>query len=119
MKIRQGFVSNSSSSSFVIVGVHGTLAEEVSKKDHAKFEWGGCGTGDTKEISYADWDESSYNDDTDECTFYYAGLNAEKLLKTKHYNEIALEAKKILEKILGKPIKLSDIDLHFGETSSG
>jgi len=52
MKIRNGFVSNSSSSSFVIVGVSGDLAEEVSKKDHAKFEWGGAGYGDTKELDY-------------------------------------------------------------------
>lgn len=117
MKTRNGFVSNSSSSSFIIIGVSGELAEELSKKDKANMSGQGIGKGNR--LDYAEPNCDDWEEDEKFHEFNIAGLECEDYIKKKSYQEIAKEAKEIIEGILKRKISDSDIDLFFGESSDG
>jgi len=116
MKQRNGFVSNSSSSSFIIIGVAGDLATEVCEKDKAKNTGHGIGRGNKLEYAEPDCD---WDDELKFHKFGVAGVWCEDTIKTKSYKTIMKEAKELIEGILKRKISDSDIDLHYGESSDG
>lgn len=112
MKVRVGFVSNSSSSSFLIVGTQDSsiikaVAQKLGKYDLANNKF-------TVECSYGYKTTEHFN-------FYggydpeYLGLDVSKKIKTKPYSELVKEFQDTLKKNYDIEIHASDIDLHFGE----
>jgi hypothetical protein len=115
VKVRNGFVSNSSSTSFLIVGIHDQItAEKLAKKDGCKeMGWGGYSEGKTMVFigNEGGYDDEPYKPD-------YAGIEAETLLKQ---NRTVAEIKQIFvdkAALLGITIQPSQVDLHYGECSS-
>ena len=116
MKIRKGFVSNSSSSSFLIVG---TTSETIIKEVATKM-----GKYDVTEDEFnIDLD---YGCSTEEFfNFYgsyepnYIGIDVSKKIKTTSFEDLRKEFKDILMNNYNIDISLSDIDLHFGESGEG
>lgn len=119
MKIRNGFVSNSSSSSFLIVGVSGYNDPRLARLAIAdKWEegWGGHHEGKTliflgSEYEYGDGEPTNYQP-------YHVGIDAEQALKDgKTVSELR---KEFIEKAkaLGVVFSEKEVDLHYGEVSS-
>jgi len=113
MKIRQGFVSNSSSSSFLIVGVSAHRSgvkervKELMEKDGCNEDEMGYGVGEGRNFMYY----GGYEID-------YIGLDAEKMLmKDMTVSEIRTEFIKRANK-LGWTPNPKDIELYYGESSS-
>jgi len=121
MKVRNGFVSNSSSCSFLIVGICGwSLTKDLSEtiKAMAKADgceemgWGGYSEGKTLTFLGGEgYDDEEYAPD-------YAGIEAEQDLKNnKTVGELTQEflAK---AKALGFDIPEERVELLYGEVSS-
>ena len=120
MKIRTGFVSNSSSSSFCIIGT-----------DEAKYI---KQLMDAEGLSLA----CSYEDDSEEGEYLsygvaegkvvnfhgsvmvsYAGVEAEPVLQKMTIPEAAKAFKELVKTKLDVDIPLSEINLHYGEAGNG
>jgi len=117
MKIRQGFVSNSSSSSFLIIGIENDyLLKEITEK-----------AGLTKENYYGD---GEYKDDNDIIfvgaiintytkkieDFEYIGIEAKQLLKQgKTFDEVKKDFIKKIKTNYGIDIPEKEIDILYGE----
>ena len=124
MKVRKGFVSNSSSTSFCIVGISAwdseardvdTLVTELAKADGCD-EQGGYGYSDGRTLIFIG---GEYVEEGEPYEPDYAGLEAEADLKAgKTVPEIADEfiAK---AKALGFDIPKERVTLHYGECSDG
>jgi hypothetical protein len=122
MKIINGFVSNSSSSSFLIVGVQNpdqNKAIKLAKAD--EFEQGGYGVSSGKLFDYLG---GYYNYDEDEAVVSddfnpdYIGIGCEGALKSgKTVTELK---KEFIEKTARYGVIFDDkeIDLYYGEVSS-
>jgi len=119
MKIRSGFVSNSSSTSFLIVGVQGYQDARLAQLAVSdKWQEGGQGyhEGQTLVFLGSDYD---YDDDKP-VGFrpYYAGIDAEEALEAgKTVAELKTEFIS-RAKVLGIFFKEEEVDLYFGEVSS-
>ncbi len=120
MKIRNGFVSNSSSSSFLIVGVNSYGDERLSQlavADGVEDGFGGYNNGKTLvflggENEYDEkYNPTNYKPD-------YVGVEAEQALKDGR--TVADLKKEFLEKAeaLGFTFSEAEVDLHYGEVSS-
>jgi len=126
MKIRKGFVSNSSSTSFCIVGISAwdnearevdTIVTELAKADDCD-EMGGYGYSEGRTLLFIGG-EGYGEDEDDPYEPDYAGLEAEADLKAgKTVQDIAAEfiAK---AKALGFDIPKERVTLHYGECSDG
>lgn len=116
MKYRPGFVSNSSSSSFVIVGVSDDdIMKEIAKKD-GKFLDGeyqdidcGYGIDDSCAIDYY----GSYEEP------YYMGIDISKKLEEKILPELKKEFQQKVKEEYGIDVPLDKIKLHYGEVGDG
>ena len=129
MKIRQGFVSNSSSTSFCIVGVGGqNLSNEVfravMKKSKTSIEKAseafGYGVGDIGGVSFCGigpYGAKTMDEALEQMELNCSGFSAEELLE----NNSLVEARKIVSdrfKEFGVDVPVSKIDLCFGESHS-
>ncbi len=120
MKIRNGFVSNSSSSSFLIVGVNSYGDDRLSQlavADGVEDGFGGYNNGKTLVFlgGESDYDEkynpTNYRPD-------YVGVEAEQALKN---GRTVVELKKDFlarAEVLGFTFSEEEVDLHYGEVSS-
>lgn len=114
MKTRNGFVSNSSSSSFCVIGTENSLYLDLLKEkdalnteDPEHIGYGMAGKGKTAEL---DWWEN-YGDLT--CV----GVNV-SILEKKTLPAARKHVQKIFKKI-GVDVPLAQIDIIYGSASSG
>jgi len=116
MKIREGFISNSSSSSFIIVGVaDDPTMEHIAEKD-GKFVDGeyqniNCdyGIDNSCPLSYYGcWDE-----------LYYIGMDISEKLEEKTLPELRKELQQKLKEEYQLDVPLEKINLYYGEIGEG
>ncbi len=128
MKVRSGFVSNSSSTSFIIVGVScgyredNTRAKALVMADKPDLEngWGGGSEGKTLQFlgGEYDWDEEDSDKMLESYEPYFIGVDAEQGLKA---NMTVGDLKKEFikrAKALGVTYTEDEVDLYYGEVSS-
>ena len=114
MKVRLGFVSNSSSSSFCIIGVtNSSILKKLMKAENVTVntEDGDdlCGVQDYKVLTFVGAEG--------EC--YYAGMEAEPLLKTMNIPQACEHVQKVIKEKLDVDVPLSSIKFQYGEISTG
>jgi len=116
MKVRTGFVSNSSSSSFVCVGINDEeLIKQIVAKENIK-EVGGYGITEGNNFNHYGGEQFEV-DEKNPLQPRYTGIDIEKLLETKTLPEL----KKMFQakvKELGIDVPIEEIRLHYGEVSS-
>lgn len=114
MKTRIGFVSNSSSSSFCLIGVDQdkilqklmkACGVTVNSEDGDDL----CGVQDYKGVTFVGAEG--------EC--YWAGMEAEKLLKTMNIPQACEHVQKVIKEKLEIDIPLNKIKFHYGEITTG
>lgn len=117
MKYRSGFVSNSSSASFCIIGINDDeemikkilLAENLIDEDYKAEEgyYDDYCLSDAKTVELYGYEGDDYP-----C---YAGIDAEKLLKTMTIPEACEHVSKEIKEKLGIDIPVNKISFHYGE----
>jgi hypothetical protein len=115
MKIRMGFVSNSSSSSFCIIGVdNDKILNKLMKAEnvHLNYEEHDdvlCGVQNYKVLTFAGGEG--------ECSV--AGMEAESLLQTMAIPQACEHVKKEIKDKLGVIVPLNKISFIYGEICTG
>ena len=114
MKIRNGFVSNSSSSSFLIIGVeHSSIINKIYEKD--KPVEGGFGISNAKVVNFYG---GYYDEDTKTPNYEYVGIDIVKLLEEHTIPQIKKIFLEKVKKELNIEIPENAVKLFFGEASS-
>lgn len=129
MKTRSGFVSNSSSSSFIAVGI--SRYENYPKQNEKFCEAVKALTG--KNPDDLEWDdlEPLWNWSgvcekegiymyTNDCEPFFIGMDIEEgILKDKRLSELKKECKKLFKENLNMTISVKDLEFRNDECSSG
>jgi len=123
MKVRAGFVSNSSSSSYMIVGVANygdPRLRELAEKDEAKWGWGGLNEG--KRLVFigneADYETADDGQLMQDYSPYAVGVEAESGFRAgQSLDDLKKEFIKIAAGY-GVTFTKNEVDLDYGETSS-
>jgi len=118
MKVRNGFVSNSSSTSFAIIGVNNyqfPIPNELAILSGISYDEDYDGHGECLKNSR---DGNSIDFYGMHNEWYYAGIDAEAAMETMLLNEAKLHFKRLAAE-LGLDISLDRIDFHHGETGEG
>jgi len=116
MKYRNSFVSNSSSSSFVIVGISDDvimkqIAEQDGKFSEGEYHDVNCDYGIDESCSinyYGSWGEP-----------YYMGVDISKKMEEQILPELKKEFQEKVKEEYGLDIPLDKIKLHYGEVGDG
>lgn len=124
MKIRSGFVSNSSSSSFIAVGISKYEHPKAFKKIMAALNLTEDACYD--ELEEKEWDSFDYGTYRKHGIYLYendgvymVGMNAsEDIANDKRLSEIKERLKKQLNKV-GVDVDVKDMKLEYGEVGSG
>ena len=118
MKTRDGFVSNSSSTSFCIVGVERqSIISELMEKDGFVDDggYGVAGHGKNGELIY--YGRRFYNDGVMVWDTGAVGVEAKELLERMTLPQARHYVRELLKNI-GVDVRTSDIDLRYGEASN-
>ena len=114
MKLRYGFVSNSSTTSFCIIGVDDTHAQELLKACGYNMEWyqDTVSQGIARDPHTLLAFYGNYND------LWYVGVDAETLLDDKTYPEARKWFVKYVES-MGVDLEIGNVKLYYGEAGTG
>jgi len=123
MKTRTGFVSNSSSTSFCIVGVSSPYAQAIAKKMGLTHDDNSYGTCEFDDGLIAVFSNNGYSDeDEDENdasgSVELVGIVADEILENKSVRQAAEEFSEMIEKKYGIKIDPVKVGLHYGEASN-
>ncbi len=124
MKIRKGFVSNSSSSSFCIVGLGRTWQASKATRVIGKISKA-AGWNENSYCSHGIWHADKL-DTFDDLEFlgdeeiYYVGMGLKSMLQEgMTLGEMRTAFIELVDELTGLKIGPEEVDLHYGEVGSG